>query len=115
MITLLGQRLRDTGSVADRKRSGRAFIMKTKVADVETTLQRSPLKRPSVYQTIPHLVDILDSPSWNRNRTLSVARPSLNQVGNQVYSSCQRPNTRTYFEYNGTKELFRIYGTSYYD
>ncbi|GFT88749.1 DUF4817 domain-containing protein [Trichonephila clavipes] len=38
MITLLKQRFRDTGSVADRKLSGRAFIMKTKVADVETTL-----------------------------------------------------------------------------
>ncbi|GFT84735.1 DUF4817 domain-containing protein [Trichonephila clavipes] len=47
-ITLLEQRFRDTGSVADRKRSGRASIVKTKVADVETALQRSPLKRPSV-------------------------------------------------------------------
>ncbi|GFY00328.1 DUF4817 domain-containing protein [Trichonephila clavipes] len=48
MIILLVQRLRDTGSVVDRKRSGRAFIMKKKATDVETTLQRSPLKRPSV-------------------------------------------------------------------
>ncbi|GFV80634.1 uncharacterized protein TNCV_4617961 [Trichonephila clavipes] len=47
------QRLHDTGSVADRKRSGRAsFIRKTKMADVETALQRSPLKRPSVYINI---------------------------------------------------------------
>ncbi|GFX36193.1 uncharacterized protein TNCV_2065341 [Trichonephila clavipes] len=52
MITFLVQRLRDTGSVADKKRSGRAFRMKTKVADVETDLQRSPLKRPSVYINI---------------------------------------------------------------
>ncbi|GFX62899.1 hypothetical protein TNCV_1099921 [Trichonephila clavipes] len=37
MIKLLVQWLSDTGSVADRKRSGRAFIMKTKVADVETS------------------------------------------------------------------------------
>ncbi|GFW82081.1 DUF4817 domain-containing protein, partial [Trichonephila clavipes] len=50
--TLFLQRLRDTGSVADRKRSGRAFIMKMKVADVETTLQRNPLERPSVYINI---------------------------------------------------------------
>ncbi|GFT12869.1 DUF4817 domain-containing protein [Trichonephila clavipes] len=45
-ITILVQRFRDTGSVADRKRSGRASIVKTKVADVEITLQRSPFKRP---------------------------------------------------------------------
>ncbi|GFX16228.1 DUF4817 domain-containing protein [Trichonephila clavipes] len=32
--TFNAQRLRDTRSVADRKRSGKAFIMKTKVADV---------------------------------------------------------------------------------
>ncbi|GFT73922.1 hypothetical protein TNCV_4895541 [Trichonephila clavipes] len=37
---------RDTGSIADRKRSDKAPIVKTKVADVETTLQRSPMKRP---------------------------------------------------------------------
>ncbi|GFW15484.1 DUF4817 domain-containing protein [Trichonephila clavipes] len=52
MITLLVQRLHDTGSVADRKRSNRAFMLKTKVADVETALQRRPLKRPSVYINI---------------------------------------------------------------
>ncbi|GFW82338.1 hypothetical protein TNCV_3818191 [Trichonephila clavipes] len=34
------QRLRDTGSVADRKRSGRAFITKMKVGDVETPLYK---------------------------------------------------------------------------
>ncbi|GFY30948.1 DUF4817 domain-containing protein [Trichonephila clavipes] len=51
-ITLLVQRLRETRSVADRKRSSKVFIMKTKVAVVETTLQRSPLKRPSVYVNI---------------------------------------------------------------
>ncbi|GFX77959.1 DUF4817 domain-containing protein [Trichonephila clavipes] len=49
-VTLLVQ-FRYTGSVADRNRSGRAAIVKTNVADVETTLQRSPLKRPSVYIT----------------------------------------------------------------
>ncbi|GFU94587.1 hypothetical protein TNCV_3078331 [Trichonephila clavipes] len=38
--------------VADRKRSGKASIVKTKVADVETALQRSPLKSPSVYLNI---------------------------------------------------------------
>ncbi|GFY28244.1 DUF4817 domain-containing protein [Trichonephila clavipes] len=48
MITLLVQQLRDTGLVADRKRSGTAFIMKMKVADVETALQRNSLERPSV-------------------------------------------------------------------
>ncbi|GFW61359.1 DUF4817 domain-containing protein [Trichonephila clavipes] len=52
MITFLVQRLRDTGLVADRERSGSVFIMKTKVADVETALQRTPLKRPSVYINI---------------------------------------------------------------
>ncbi|PRD22690.1 UNVERIFIED_CONTAM: hypothetical protein NCL1_48450 [Trichonephila clavipes] len=51
-ITLLVQRFRDTGSVADKKRSGRASIVKMKVANVETALQRSPLKRPSVYINI---------------------------------------------------------------
>ncbi|GFS73743.1 DUF4817 domain-containing protein [Trichonephila clavipes] len=43
-ITLLVQRIRGTGSVADRKRSGRASLVETKVADVETALQRSPMK-----------------------------------------------------------------------
>ncbi|GFX04943.1 DUF4817 domain-containing protein [Trichonephila clavipes] len=38
-ITHLGQRFHDTGSVADSKRSGIAFIVKTKVADMETALQ----------------------------------------------------------------------------
>ncbi|GFU05005.1 DUF4817 domain-containing protein [Trichonephila clavipes] len=49
IITLLEQQLRDTGSDTDRKRSSRAFIMKMKVADVETTLLRRQLKRQSVY------------------------------------------------------------------
>ncbi|GFU81427.1 hypothetical protein TNCV_1380951 [Trichonephila clavipes] len=40
----LVQRFRDKGSVADRKRSGSASIVETKVADVEATLQRSPMK-----------------------------------------------------------------------
>ncbi|GFY14396.1 DUF4817 domain-containing protein [Trichonephila clavipes] len=52
MITLLVQPLRGTESVADRKSSGRVFIMKTKLAYVETALQRSPLKRPSVCMNI---------------------------------------------------------------
>ncbi|GFW20432.1 uncharacterized protein TNCV_4546991 [Trichonephila clavipes] len=56
---LLVQWLHDTGSVADRKRSGRAFIMKTKEADVETALQRSPLKRPSVYIKHHYKIHIL--------------------------------------------------------
>ncbi|GFW63749.1 DUF4817 domain-containing protein [Trichonephila clavipes] len=38
--------------MADRKRSDRASIVKTKVADVETALQRSPLKRSSIYLNI---------------------------------------------------------------
>ncbi|GFT86154.1 DUF4817 domain-containing protein [Trichonephila clavipes] len=48
-ITRLVQWFHDTGSVADRKQSGRATIVKTKVADVETALQRIPLKIQSVY------------------------------------------------------------------
>ncbi|GFW48437.1 DUF4817 domain-containing protein [Trichonephila clavipes] len=51
-ITLLLQRFRDTESVVDKKRSGLASIVKTKVADLETALQRSPLKRLSVYISI---------------------------------------------------------------
>ncbi|GFX64161.1 uncharacterized protein TNCV_1507781 [Trichonephila clavipes] len=51
-MTLLVQRFRDTESVADRMRPGRASLGKTKMADVETTLQRSPMKRPSVYINI---------------------------------------------------------------
>ncbi|GFT58928.1 DUF4817 domain-containing protein [Trichonephila clavipes] len=51
-ITLLVQRFRDTGSVSDRKRSGRASIVKTKVTDVESALQRSLMKRLSVYMNI---------------------------------------------------------------
>ncbi|GFS74958.1 DUF4817 domain-containing protein [Trichonephila clavipes] len=51
-ITLLVQRCRDTGSVAGRKRSGRASIVKAKVTDVETTLQRSQLKGSSVFINI---------------------------------------------------------------
>ncbi|GFX35301.1 uncharacterized protein TNCV_101081 [Trichonephila clavipes] len=38
------QRFRDTEWVADRKRWGRPSILKTKVADVETALQRSRMK-----------------------------------------------------------------------
>ncbi|GFQ78323.1 DUF4817 domain-containing protein [Trichonephila clavata] len=45
MITRLVQRLRDTESVAHRKQSGRSSVLKMKVADVETALQRSPMKR----------------------------------------------------------------------
>ncbi|PRD28326.1 UNVERIFIED_CONTAM: hypothetical protein NCL1_32708 [Trichonephila clavipes] len=52
MITLLVQRLRDTVSVVSRKRSGRVFLMKTKMAVEEPALQRSPLKKPSVYINI---------------------------------------------------------------
>ncbi|GFX45352.1 DUF4817 domain-containing protein [Trichonephila clavipes] len=48
-ITLFVQRFRDTGSVAEMKPSGRASIVKTKRADVEIALQRSALKRQSVY------------------------------------------------------------------
>ncbi|GFT11558.1 DUF4817 domain-containing protein [Trichonephila clavipes] len=59
IIRLLVQRLRDAGSVADRKRSSRAFIMKTKVADVETALLRSPLKRPSIYINNHYKIHIL--------------------------------------------------------
>ncbi|GFQ83612.1 hypothetical protein TNCT_217631 [Trichonephila clavata] len=43
-MTRLVQRFRDRGLVTDRKRSGRASLVKTKVADVETALQRSLLK-----------------------------------------------------------------------
>ncbi|GFS86767.1 DUF4817 domain-containing protein [Trichonephila clavipes] len=51
-ITLLVQRFRDTGSVAHWKRSGRASAVKPKVENVETALQRGPLKRPSGYINI---------------------------------------------------------------
>ncbi|GFX63839.1 DUF4817 domain-containing protein [Trichonephila clavipes] len=51
-ITVLVQWFRDTGTVSDRKRSDRASIVKTIMKDVETALQRSPLKRPSVYINI---------------------------------------------------------------
>ncbi|GFW48254.1 DUF4817 domain-containing protein [Trichonephila clavipes] len=61
-VTLLVQRFRVTGSVADRKRSGTASIVKTKVADVENALQRSPLKRPSVYiNIITEFISLLNS------------------------------------------------------
>ncbi|GFS54846.1 DUF4817 domain-containing protein [Trichonephila clavipes] len=59
MITLLVQRLRDKGSIADRKRSGRALIMKTKVADVETALQRSSLKTLYVNKRNHYRIHIL--------------------------------------------------------
>ncbi|GFV64476.1 DUF4817 domain-containing protein [Trichonephila clavipes] len=39
MITLLVQWFHDTGSIADRKRSGRSFIMKMKVEDVESRVR----------------------------------------------------------------------------
>ncbi|GFX19354.1 DUF4817 domain-containing protein [Trichonephila clavipes] len=48
-ITHLVQRFRDTGSVADKKRSDAASIVKTKVADA---LQRNPMKKTSVYINI---------------------------------------------------------------
>ncbi|GFY00333.1 transposable element Tcb2 transposase [Trichonephila clavipes] len=61
-ITHLRQRFRDTASVADRKRSGRTFILKTKVADMETALQRSLMKRPSVYiNIITEFISLLNS------------------------------------------------------
>ncbi|GFV85603.1 DUF4817 domain-containing protein [Trichonephila clavipes] len=61
-ITCLVQRFRDTGSVADKKQSGRASIVKTKVADVETALQRSPMKRPPVYiNIITEFISLLNS------------------------------------------------------
>ncbi|GFR11111.1 hypothetical protein TNCT_209951 [Trichonephila clavata] len=44
VITYLVHWFRDTGSVVDRKRSVRASIVKTKVADVENTLQRSSME-----------------------------------------------------------------------
>ncbi|GFR00901.1 DUF4817 domain-containing protein [Trichonephila clavata] len=43
-ITLLVQRFRAAGSVAGRKRSDRSSLVKMKVTDVETALQRSPMK-----------------------------------------------------------------------
>ncbi|GFR17776.1 DUF4817 domain-containing protein [Trichonephila clavata] len=43
-ITHLVQRFCAAGWVAGRKRSGRASLLKMKVADVETALQRSPTK-----------------------------------------------------------------------
>ncbi|GFU77388.1 DUF4817 domain-containing protein [Trichonephila clavipes] len=51
-IILLVQRLRNTGLVEDWKRSDRASIVKTKMADVETASQKSPWKRLSVYINI---------------------------------------------------------------
>ncbi|GFX66742.1 ig-like and fibronectin type-III domain-containing protein 2 [Trichonephila clavipes] len=51
-ITLSVQRFRDTGLVADKKRSGRASIVKEKVVDLQTCLRRSPIKRPSIYISI---------------------------------------------------------------
>ncbi|GFW29463.1 DUF4817 domain-containing protein [Trichonephila clavipes] len=52
----------DTASVADKKQSGRASIMKTKVADVDTSLQRNPMKRPSVYlNIITEFISLLNS------------------------------------------------------
>ncbi|GFW00496.1 DUF4817 domain-containing protein [Trichonephila clavipes] len=51
-ITRLVQLFRGTESVADRKRSGRAYIVKTKVADGDIALQRNPLKRLSVCKNI---------------------------------------------------------------
>ncbi|GFW31577.1 DUF4817 domain-containing protein [Trichonephila clavipes] len=61
-ITRLVQQFRDSGSVADRKRSGRASIVKTKVADVVTALQRSPMKRPSIFiNIITEFISLLNS------------------------------------------------------
>ncbi|GFV38417.1 DUF4817 domain-containing protein [Trichonephila clavipes] len=44
-IAPLVQRFRDTVLIEDRKRSSRVSIVKTKVADIETALQISPMKR----------------------------------------------------------------------
>ncbi|GFV10979.1 DUF4817 domain-containing protein [Trichonephila clavipes] len=60
--TRLVQRFRDTGSVADRKQSGRVPIVKRKATDGETTVQRSLLKRPSVYiNIITEFISLLNS------------------------------------------------------
>ncbi|GFY11290.1 DUF4817 domain-containing protein [Trichonephila clavipes] len=65
-ITRLVQRFRDTGSVADRKQSGTikgtASILKTKMADVETALQNSPMKISSVnINIVTEFISLLNS------------------------------------------------------
>ncbi|GFU95485.1 DUF4817 domain-containing protein [Trichonephila clavipes] len=61
-ITYLVQLFRDTGSVADRKQLVIASIVKTKTADVDTALQRSPMKRPSVnINIVTEFISLLNS------------------------------------------------------
>ncbi|GFU94037.1 hypothetical protein TNCV_1738891 [Trichonephila clavipes] len=43
--TRLVQRFRDTGSVADRKQSGRVPIVKRKATDGETTVQKKSIEK----------------------------------------------------------------------
>ncbi|GFV79204.1 DUF4817 domain-containing protein [Trichonephila clavipes] len=62
LLVHLVQQFRDPGSIADRKRSGRASIGKTKVADVKTVLERSLMKRHSVYiNIITESISLLNS------------------------------------------------------
>ncbi|GFX17182.1 DUF4817 domain-containing protein [Trichonephila clavipes] len=61
-ITYLVQRFRDTGSVADRKPLGTAYTVEAKVADVETALQRSPMKLQSInLNIISEFISLLNS------------------------------------------------------
>ncbi|GFW84800.1 uncharacterized protein TNCV_680881 [Trichonephila clavipes] len=60
-ITHLLRQFHGTGSVADRKQSCGASLVKPKVADVETALQRSQIKRPSVYiNIITEIISLLN-------------------------------------------------------
>ncbi|GFW66347.1 DUF4817 domain-containing protein [Trichonephila clavipes] len=58
-ITHLVQRFRAPELMVKMKQSGRASIVKPKVADVDTALQRSPMKRPSVHVNIINGIHIL--------------------------------------------------------
>ncbi|GFQ98185.1 hypothetical protein TNCT_636021 [Trichonephila clavata] len=69
--------VRDIGSVADRKRSGRASVVKTKVAGVETALQRSPMK--SIRKFAVQL-GMSHSSAWRTTRELSFRPHKMHAV-----------------------------------
>ncbi|GFV40163.1 hypothetical protein TNCV_3953601 [Trichonephila clavipes] len=81
------------------KQSGRTSIVKTKVADVETTLQRSPMKRPSVYTNIiREFISLVNSDerhlgcsktaqrvTHHRTKAFAIAKCSLTQAGGRLF------------------------------
>ncbi|GFX57973.1 hypothetical protein TNCV_705551 [Trichonephila clavipes] len=72
-------------------RPGRASTVKAKVADVETVLQRSPMKRPSVYiNIITEFIALLSSDERNNPYTLDELKRSILHAVSSINSHTLR-------------------------